>query len=62
MSELTTDCRTREGVAVGLIDGIIATARVLREREGDIRGPAAVEALRDLRSDEDVAWLLDPTN
>lgn len=50
------DCRSPEGVTVGLIDGIIATARVLRVR--DTSHPAVVEALRDVAADEDVAWLI----
>jgi hypothetical protein len=49
------DCRSPEGVTVGLIDSIITTARVLRGR--DLSHPAAREALADLREDEDVARL-----
>ena len=52
----TTDCRSPEGVTVGLVDCIITAARVLRGR--DLRAPAVVEALRDLRADEDVRSLL----
>ena len=51
------DCRSPEGVTVGLIDGIIAAARVVRSR--DLTHPAVVEALRDIAEDEDVRWLLD---
>jgi len=51
----STDCRSNEGVTVGLVDGIIAIARVLRHRQ--MEGVAIEEALTDLRSDEDVAWL-----
>lgn len=50
------DCRSPEGVTVGLIDGIIAAARVIRARE--CAHPAVVEALRDIADDEDVAWLV----
>lgn len=50
-----TDCRTDAGVTVGLIDGLIAIARVLRHR--DLTPAPVAEALRDLASDEDVAWL-----
>jgi len=49
------DCRTPAGVTVGLIDGIIAMARVLRQR--DLSAPDVVEALKDIRQDEDVAAL-----
>ena len=51
----TTDCRTPEGVTVGLVDGIIAMSRVLRTMQVT---PAVQEALKDLRQDEDVAWLV----
>jgi hypothetical protein len=51
-----TDCRSPEGVTVGLVDSIITSARVLRGR--DLSAPAVIEALRDLRADEDVAALL----
>jgi hypothetical protein len=49
------DCRTPEGVAVGLIDGILAMARTLRSVE---RSRAVEDALDDLRQDEDVRALL----
>lgn len=48
-----TDCRSEDGITVGLIDGIIAAARVLSKR--DLSSPAVVEALKDIRADEDVA-------
>ena len=47
-----TDCRSEEGITVGLIDGIINSARLLKGRT--ITG-AVREALDDLRSDEDFA-------
>lgn len=56
MIESSTDCRTQEGIAVGLIDGIISMARVLRQM--NIDSESYKEAIKDLRSDEDVAWLL----
>lgn len=52
----TLDCRSPEGITVGLIDGIIAVARVLQDQ--DLSHPAVIEALKDLAEDEDVAWLL----
>lgn len=52
-----TDCRSPEGVATGLIDGIIAMSRVLRGMSQT--NPSVVEALHDLRGDEDLAALLD---
>lgn len=55
----TVDCRSDEGVTMGLIDGAIAIFRVLRLR--DLTHPVVVEALRDIRADEDVrSVLLDP--
>lgn len=54
--EVSTDCRSPEGIATGLIDGMIAVARVLRNV--DQSHPAVIAALKDLCSDEDVAALL----
>lgn len=53
----STDCRTDEGIEVGLIDAIISIARVLRQR-GIKAYPASLEALKDLHTDEDVDWLM----
>ncbi|WP_344890488.1 hypothetical protein [Actinomadura meridiana] len=50
------DCRSPEGVTVGLVDSIITAARVLRGR--DLDHPAVREALADLAEDEDVARLM----
>jgi hypothetical protein len=55
MTVTKTDCRSAVGVTVGLIDGIIAMARVLRGM--DQSSPEVQEALLDLRSDEDFAIL-----
>lgn len=54
----TTDCRTEVGVTVGLIDSLIAIARVLAKR--DLSPAEAREALADLRADEDMARVLGP--
>jgi hypothetical protein len=48
-----TDCRSEVGVTVSLIDSIITTCRVLAWF--NLTPPAVVEALEDLRTDEDVA-------
>lgn len=56
MPETPLDCRSTDGVTVGLIDAIITTARVLRDRP--CRGVPVREALADLAQDEDMAWLL----
>lgn len=50
-----TNCRDDHGVTVGLIDGIIAMARVLRNR--NLQSDAVQEALADLRSDEDIEFI-----
>lgn len=52
----SSDCRTPEGIAIGLIDGIISMCRVLRTL--DLSDPNIEEALKDLRGDEDLDWLL----
>lgn len=52
MAECITDCRSVEGITVGLIDSIITAARVLRGR--DQSSEAVAMALEDLRADEDV--------
>ena len=59
VTESHTDCRTDEGVAVGLLDGIIANLRVLRRHyELALDTEASKEALKDLLDDEDLKWLL----
>lgn len=52
------DCRSEEGITVGLVDALITTARVLATR--DLSLPAVREALADLRDDESVAAVLGP--
>jgi len=55
MPKNSTDCRTPPGVEVGLIDGIIAQCRVIRKIHSDTF--PVIEALKDLREDEDVKWV-----
>lgn len=58
MQEVTTDCRSEEGITVGLIDALISIARVLAKR--DLRKHKAVrEALKDLDNDEDFGAITD---
>lgn len=52
MTSTITDCRTEEGITVGLIDALISVCRVLTER--DASSVAIKEALKDLYSDPDV--------
>jgi len=58
--ENITDCRAEEGITVGLIDAIIAIARIASKR--DLRPKVVREALADLQDDEDVAFLLSSAN
>jgi hypothetical protein len=51
MAETSTDCRSPDGVTVGLIDAIISISRVLKGH--DLSTPAAREALLDLMEDDD---------
>lgn len=52
MTDTHTDCRTRTGVTVGAIDAVITLCRIIRA--ADLSPDAVIEALADLRSDEDV--------
>ena len=55
------ECRSVAGIGTGLIDGIIAQARVIRAMNiAEI--PEVREALKDLRDDPDIAWLVSPQN
>lgn len=57
MDEVFTDCRSEEGVTIGLLDSIIFIARVLAKR--DFQPQEIQSALRDFRNDEDVKKLWD---
>lgn len=52
----STDCRSEDGITVGMIDAMISIARVLRTR--NLNNDSVLEALKDIRSDEDIAWIL----
>lgn len=56
MADTATDCRSEVGVTVGLVDSLISISRVLVQR--DLTDPAVVEALADLRDDEDLQAIL----
>ena len=58
--EMDTDCREEIGITVGIIDGLIAQIRVLRDR--DLESPEVQEAFMDLADDEDFAWLCSKVN
>jgi hypothetical protein len=51
-----SDCRTKDGITIGLIDSLIFISRVLSKR--DLRSPEVLEALKDLQTDEDLKYLL----
>jgi hypothetical protein len=51
-----TDCRSPVGITVGLIDGMIAMARVLRQ--SNLSATEIQEALKDLQQDEDMKFLM----
>jgi hypothetical protein len=55
-TETTTDCRSETGITVGLVDAVITMVRLLAQR--DLSAPEVQEALKDLRSDEDLRSLL----
>lgn len=47
-----TNCRSEEGVTVGLIDAIISISRILANR--NLSSKVVTEALKDLREDGDL--------
>lgn len=51
-----SDCRTQDGITIGLIDGMIAICRILRGR--DFSSPDVKEALKDLVSDGDLEFIM----
>lgn len=53
-----TDCRTEEGITVGLIDSLITISRVLAPILKKELPPSVREALSDLQSDEDLAFIM----
>ena len=55
--EINTNCREEIGITVGMIDGLIAQIRVLRDR--DMNNEEVQEVLKDLGDDEDFQWLCD---
>ena len=55
----STDCRSPEGIAVGLIDGIINNLRVLRRHYSEeMEAKVVGDAIDDLLDDEDLKWIL----
>jgi len=56
----STDCRNDDGVIVGLIDGIIAQLRAIRRLNIPFNR-SILHAIEDLKSDEDLEYLLNKT-
>lgn len=55
-NETHTDCRSEEGVTVGLIDAIITVCNLLAQR--NLTGVPVQEALKDLHADQCVNYVL----
>lgn len=60
MEIVSSDCRTVEGITIGLIDSIITISRILAKR--DLESENIKSALRDLCSDEDLKYILNYLN
>lgn len=54
---INTDCREEVGITVGLIDSLISTCRVLRDRL-TTNSDEVIGALQDLYDDEDLKYIL----
>lgn len=52
---ITTDCRQQTGITVGLLDGLIAQIRIIRDR--NLKPDEIIEVFKDLADDEDFEWL-----
>lgn len=57
MEESKTDCRSENGITVGLIDSIIFISRILSKRS--FNSKEIQETLKDLKQDEDLKSILD---
>lgn len=55
MNHAHTDCRDEIGITVGLLDTLITVCRILKHR--DLSSAEVLEALKDLRQDEDVSMI-----
>lgn len=56
MAESHSNCRAESGVTVGIVDSIITMCRLFRGR--DLSSHEVREALKDLSSDEDFAYMV----
>lgn len=57
MDVISSDCRTEEGITIGLIDAIISISRILAKR--DLTSENIKQVLLDLQCDEDLWKLLE---
>lgn len=57
---VTSDCRSEDGITIGIIDGIITLARLGAIR--DLSSPNIKSALKDLIQDEDLKYILNYLN
>lgn len=55
-NEISVDCRSEEGITIGLLDTIMMCCAVLQGR--DLTHTQVVEALKDLRSDDALRALM----
>lgn len=55
--DINSDCRTEDGITIGLIDSIISIARVLKSR--NFSSAEVNEAVNDLKQDEDLKSILE---
>ena len=60
MIDTHTDCKSEEGITVGLIDAVITISRIIKLRTIDT--PAIDNALIDLSTDEDFNYLINIAN
>lgn len=56
MKKKIIDCRSKKGVTIGLVDSLITISRILAKR--DLDDYDIIEALRDLRGDEDFNFIV----
>lgn len=57
MEQTYSDCKTENGITIGLVDAVISILRVLSPR--DLTHPYVVAALTDLKGDPDYAKLVE---
>lgn len=57
---VVSDCRSEEGITIGLIDTIINSSRILAKRPLD--SDYIKSALKDLSQDEDLKFILNYLN